>query len=262
MTENFLLHEFRLFAPVRIGPYSGYAHLDTGARHTRIMRSCAGTFEHAGRREMRAAFGAAALPQVRINELIFLERIFQDVLADVLPNQAGGFDVLPFNVLAALGSDLLLRHPLYIDFTDNTLAFVDDNLPDLNILARVKVDFQLGPPLFEIIIGDQPLSGVFDTGAAMSVLNSNSLERLRHALTEAEPLEAEDPTGAKFTVPTFRCSGLQLEDFALGESRFLIIDMSSIEQEVGLHLDLVLGVSSMMGRRWLIDRQRGVIEIM
>lgn len=259
MAERFTLHDLRLFAPVRIGALAGYAHLDTGARYSSILQSSADRFKKIGTRELRAAFGAATVPRVRIEEIAFLGKRFTPVEADVLPDQAGGFDALPFTVIAALGSDVLLRYPLRLDFEQETVAFVSGS--ELTPHVRADADYSFGAPLFAMSLGEQSMTAAFDIGAAMSVLNANSLDRFRSEVTEAEPLEAEDPTGAKMTLPTYVGKSLKIGEYPLGECRFLVIDMAALEQAAGLRADFVLGVSAMSGRTWVLDREHSLIEI-
>ncbi len=259
MAEKFTLHDLRLFAPIRIGALTGYAHLDTGARHSSVRQSYAGPFEKVGTREMRVAFGAATVSRVRIDELAFLGQFFRDIEVDALPDQFGGFDALPFKVLAALGSDMLLRYPLRLDFLTGTIAFADAER--LAPRVAVKADYSFGAPLFQMALGEQPLTAAFDIGAAMSVLNATALSRLQDRVTAAEPLEAEDPTGAKMMLPTYVGNSLKIGEYPLGECRFLVIDMRALEQVAGLRADFVLGVSAMQGRTWALDRERSVIEI-
>lgn len=262
MTETFLLHESRLFAPVRLGQSAGYAHLDTGARHSSILQSYSARFETIGSREMHTAFGSASVPQVRLDEVLFLGKAFPAVPADVMPDQAGGFAALPFKVMLALGSDVLLRDRLYLDFPRRKLRFVDVHPAQVAVQARLAADFRLGPPRFQMALGGQALQAVFDTGAALSVFNQRSLDRFRAEIVEDQPVEAEDPTGAKLTIPTFKCGELTIGDYAFAELQFLAIDMSRIEQEAGLHVDFVLGVNGMLAKRWMLDPQGAAIEMM
>ena len=52
LNETFILNENRLFAPVYVGQTSGYAHLDTGARHSSILQAYSGQFPSVGSREL------------------------------------------------------------------------------------------------------------------------------------------------------------------------------------------------------------------
>jgi hypothetical protein len=94
------------------------------------------------------------------------------------------------------------------------------------------------------------------------VLNQRLLGTLRGELIEAEPLEVDDVTGARHTIPTYRCNRLTIAEHPLGVCQFLVIDVGAIEQLAGRQIDFVLGVNAMMGRGWVVDRQRAFVEML
>lgn len=259
MTETFLLHDFRMFVPVQIGQLSGYANLDTGARHSSILQSYAESFARVGEREIRTAFATAFVPQVRLERLQCLGETFPGLTVDILPNEAGDVAALPFPVIATLGSDVLLTFPLMVDFLANTVGFLKTAPPDEATFVRLPADFHFGPPSFAMHLADQPVQAVWDTGAAMSVLHQKAIARFQDALAEDEPLEAQDPTGSSQQVPTYRCRDLRLGDTRLDPVCFLAIDLSPIEQQTGRPVDIVFGINAMSGRCWIVDRPHAQI---
>ena len=72
MNETFIINENRLFAPVGLRQISGYAHLDTIARHSSILQSHSAQLPNVGSREIRGALGVTSAPQVCLDEIHFL----------------------------------------------------------------------------------------------------------------------------------------------------------------------------------------------
>lgn len=262
MNETFIINENRLFVPLYVGQTSGYAHIDTGAKHSSILQAYSEQFPNTGSRKRLGAFGTASISQVCLDEILFLGQTFHNMSADVQQDSIGGLDTLPFTVIMSLGCDVLLQKPLYLNFERSEIGFLEDSVSETKALVRLDADFSLGLPMFKVSLGDYTLDTGFDTGAALCVLNQRLLSNLQGDLIEDEPLEVDDVTGAKHTIPTYRCNRLTIGEHSLGECQFLVIDVSAIEQEAGRRIDFVFGVNAMMERSWVVNSQRAFIEML
>ena len=252
MGETFIINENRLFAPVRVGQIAGYAYVDTGARYSAILQSYAKELPQTGSREFRGALGKAVAAQVHLDEFSFLGTTYRDVTVDVRPDSTGGLDALPFQVIMAFGCDVLLQKLLHLDFMKSEIGFLEDSRSELEAGVRIEADFSFGQPFFKMALGAQSLDALFDTGAALSVLNQRLLAELKTEIAEDEPLEAEDPTGAKLMIPTFRCRGLHIGDVAFDECQVFVFDLSTVEREANVRVDFVFGINAMMGKGWVL----------
>jgi hypothetical protein len=202
------------------------------------------------------------IPQVRIDEIQFLGQIFRDVPADVQPDPVGGLDSLPFEVTMALGCDVLLHKPLHVNFDTQEIGFLVDDAQQPQAYVRLDADFALGLPVFELSLGHHTLAAGFDTGAALCILNHGLLDSLREELREGEPLEVDDVTGARYTIPTYTSDRLAMGEHPLGACQLLLIDMSAIEQKAGRRLDFVFGVNAMLGHSWVVNRPQGCVDML
>lgn len=261
MTVELIIDEGRLFAPVRLGERSGYAHLDTGARHSSVLQSYAAEYPEVGRREMRAALGGAEVPRARLDEIGFLGQDYQDLVVDVLSDDVGGFAALSFPVLMALGCDVLLRQPLRLDFKAFRAETVNADPARRPRGMSVAAAFEFDLPLFNLHLGEVMLQAIFDTGAGLSVVNPDLLSQAGDLIVQDEPVEVEDPSGARHSLPTVRCTGLRIGGVLLAETRLLALDTSVMEQVTGIRIGLVLGLNAMLGRTWVIDRAGERLEI-
>jgi hypothetical protein len=258
VSETLIIDENRLFAPVRVGQIGGYAHIDTGARRSSVLQSYSGHFPKTGTSKIHGALAAARVSQVCVDEIVFLDEVFRDTVADVQPDSQGDLDAVPFGVTMALGCDVLLKRPLYLSFEQNEIGFLKSDMPAESTL---KADLSLGLPILKVSLGDHVLDAVFDTGAGLSVLNRTLLTQLGEQLTEAEALEVEDAVGTKHKIPTFRCDSLAIGERLLGDCQFLVLDLGAIEQETGQAVDCIFGINAMMGRSWVIDSVGQRIDI-
>lgn len=262
MGETLVINNDRLFAPVGLRQISGYAHIDTGARHSSILQAHSARFPPIGTREVHGALRTISVPQICVDEIHFLDESFRDVVVDVQPDSQGDLDTLPFEVTMALGCDMLLQKPLYLDFVEGEIAFLGNNMLNTMENVRLETNFNLGIPILPVSFHNHVLDAVFDTGGGLSLLNQRLLGMLQTGLTEDEPIEVEDATGAKHTIPTFRCKDLVIGECLLEEFQFLVIDLSAIEQAKHLQIDFVFGLNAMKGKRWIVNRQESFIELM
>ncbi len=261
MSETLIIDENKLFAPVRIAQTDGYAHIDTGARCSSVLQSYSKQFPEIEEREIRGALAAATVTRVSLDEITFLGGTFPNLTADVQPDSQGGLDTLPFPVTMALGCDVLLQKPLYLNFEQGKIAHLQSNLPTKSH-TQLEADFSLGVPIFKVSLGKHMFNALFDTGGGLSVLDQRLLAKFEKELTEDEPVAVEDATGAKHKIPTFKCSSLRIGDQLLEERQFLILDLGAIEQESGRRVDCVFGLNTMVEKSWIIDSARQQIEIL
>ena len=261
MSETLVINEDRLFAPVSLRQIDGYAHIDTGARHSGILQAHSAQFPSVGSREICGALGTTSVLQVCLDEIHFLGESFQGVVVDAQPDTQGDLDTLSFQVTLALGCDVLLQKPLYLNFVESEISYRVNNMLDTTEHLRLETNFSLGIPVFQISFRNHVLDAVFDTGGGLSLLNQRLLGVFQAGLIEDEPIEVEDATGAKHIVPTFRCSNLAIGDYPLEDFQFLLIDLTAVEQEKHLQIDFVFGLNAMKGKRWLVNRQESFIEL-
>jgi hypothetical protein len=259
MVVKMIIDQNRIFAPVVLGKTSGYAHIDTGALHSAVLESFAARFPQIGTREFRGALGKRLAVRVSLDEFSFAGVTFKGISTDVQPDATGGLHRLPFRVILSLGSDVLLQHPLHLDFNKGEIGFLAEDDVRLERGRRIPADFQFGPPLFQAALGIDTLNVVFDTGAGMSVFNQSLLPSLEVGLIKSGPLEVEDPTGAKLVIPTFQFKDLRIGGIDCRGRRFLAIDLSAIEHEAGLSIGFVLGLDFISERNWVIDRRHATI---
>ncbi len=261
MKRAFIFNKNRIFAPVRVGQLDGYAYIDTGTRVSSILQSYAYPYQPVTPRTFEGGFATATVAQVRLNEVYFLGEAFGDLVVDVQPDSVGGLGALPFRVVMALGCDVLLRKPLFLNFMSHEMTYLNDNGAVTDAIVYLETDFSLDLPLFEIMLGCHRLKAVFDTGTAMCLLNRSQFASLHEEACVDEMVKVVDNTGAEYLLSTYKCRSLCLSGWSLGKCQFVLSDLSPLEAKVGLPVDFVFGVNAIKRRCWVMKSQRGFIEI-
>ncbi len=128
--EKFFVYDFQVFAPVRIGQIAGYAFLDTGAASSRIYQSFSSNLSKTGITQLHGALGATQVEQCKVDRVSFLKQDFLDVVAKVQPDEAGGFQTLPFPVVMTVGADILFQKVLYLECAAGRVGFLESVPPE------------------------------------------------------------------------------------------------------------------------------------
>lgn len=143
-----------------------------------------------------------------------------DVVAKVQPDEAGGFQAVPFPVVMTVGADFLFQKVLYLECAAGTVGFVESVLPELEKRGQV-IDLHLEQrfAFFDISLGAHRLNAAFDLGAGYCVLNARCLDALQADLIEQQPEETTDSTGAKAQIPVYKHPALEVNAYCLGGIR-------------------------------------------
>lgn len=253
--ERFIVDNFRMFAPVRVGQILGYAQVDTGANPSFMCQSFSKGLHRIGIGKIKGALRIAAVERCRLPIVTFLGHNFANVLVNIQPDGAGDFQSLPFQVVMTVGVDILYQKPLYLDFGGKQLGFLEMASPRWITDQVVDLRFGSGLAFFTLDLGPHHLSALFDTGAGYSVLNVRCFDRLRAELIELQPEETSDPTGAKTVIPVYKHSYLAINDYPIGEGQFLVIDLTEVENAIGVEVDFIFGFNTMRNYNWIVDKQ-------
>jgi len=254
--EKYLQYDFQVFAPVRIGQMGGYAFLDTGATSSRILQSCAGDLPGRGSADVQGLLGTTRLKQCTLERVTFLGEDFSNVSVRIQPDEAAGFEDLPFSVVMTVGADILFQKALYLECAAGRVGFLDPVPPEWESRGQVvPLRFEKNRAFFSLRLGSRGLSAAFDLGAGYSVLNARCLETLQADLVEEAPEETSDATGAKAWIPVYSHPRLEINGSCLGGTRFLVMDLAAAESALGVAVDFIFGFNAMVGRNWVVDKQ-------
>jgi hypothetical protein len=253
--EKFITYEYQVFAPVRIGEVAGYAFLDTGATSSRIYQSCANHLPKIGATQLQGALGTAQVEQCKLDRVSFLGHDFLDVVAKVQPDEAGGFQALPFPVVMTVGADILFQKVLYLECAAGRVGFLESVPPELEQRGQViSLRFEKRFAFFNISLGAHGLNAAFDVGAGYCVLNARCLETLQADLIEQQQEETTDSTGATSEIPVYKHPRLEVNGQCLGGIRFLVMDLTPVEEALNVAVDFIFGFNAMVNHNWIVDK--------
>ena len=253
--EKFIVCEFQVFAPVRIGQIAGYGFLDTGAASSRIYQSFSSNLVKTGTAQLQGALGTTQVEQCKLDQVSFLGHDFLDVVAKVQPDEAGGFQDLPFPVVMTVGADILFQKVLYLECAAGRVGFLESIPPELEKRGQViDLRFEKSFAFFNIRLGAQGLNAALDVGAGYSVLNARCLDTLQVDLVEQQPEETSDSTGAKAWIPVYKHPALEVNGRCLGGIRFLLMDLTGVENALNVEVDFIFGFNAMVNHNWIVDK--------
>jgi hypothetical protein len=253
--EKFITYEFQVFAPVRIGQIAGYAFLDTGATSSRIYQSFSNNLPKTGTAQLQGVLGTTQIEQCKLDRVNFLGHDFLDVVAKVQPDEAGGFQALPFPVAMTVGADILFQKVLYLECAAGRVGFLESVPPELEKRGQViNLRFEQRFAFFHISLGAHGLNAAFDVGAGYCVLNARCLDALQADLIEQQPEETSDSTGATSQIPVYKHPTLEINGYCLGGIRFLLMDLTAVEKALDVAVDFIFGFNAMVNHDWILDK--------
>lgn len=258
--ESFIIQDFKLFAPVRLGEKDTWAHLDTGASGSMIASREAQKLETIARRVIQGGIGQQEVRQVRLNSMHFLGKRFDDSRAIVFDEETYFGDV-PFPVSMTLGAEILLAAPLVLDFKRLWLGYAEKRLR--GDLASYALDCNSGLPFMDLRYGQRAMRAIFDTGAAYCILNAGHVEELGIHPERVYVLAVRDPAGGQGEMPIYRLENISIGDTELGTCEAFIVSLEPIEQRLGRRIDFVLGANAMLASAlvWVLDREQGRVYV-
>lgn len=258
--DSFIIQDFKFFAPIKLGEKDTFAHSDTGAIGNMLAASESEGLRQIESRVMQGGMGQQEVRQVQIDTLEFLEKSFADQTAVVIDGEAYFGDV-PFPVSMTLGADVLLAHPLILDFKRMWIGYAEKPLKEN--LPRFTMETPSGLPFVKMRFGAQEANTIFDTGAGYSILNANHVEELGVQMEQVYALEVLDPAGGKGEIPIYRVEGLHMGDLELGLCEAFVVSLEPIEERLDKRIDFVLGANTMLGSGWVwvLDKAQNAVLI-
>jgi hypothetical protein len=253
--EKFITYEFQVFAPIRVGLLEGYAFLDTGASSSRIYQSFSDNLSRDGETQLQGALGTSQVQQCKLERVNFLGHDFLDMAVRIQPDEVGGFQSLPFPVVMTVGADILYQKVFHFECAAGRVGFLESVSPELESQSKViDLHFEKRFAFFKVNMGRHVLNAAFDAGAGYCVLNARCLDALRADLVEQSPEETSDSTGAKSLIPVYKHPALEINGYCLGETRFLVMDLTAVEEALDMAVDFIFGFNAMSNHNWIVDK--------
>lgn len=257
----FTLHGAHIYAPVKLNGKNSHAFLDTGGRGCRISSAFADNLEISGETLSKSALGEQVTQLTEVSSIEFLGHRSENVRVDVAEGMSWQADHIPFDVSLSLGSTVLLAQPLMIDYCQTIIGFLATDPPEN--AQRLRGKFVHGLPIIEAEWNGQKIHAVFDTGAGMSVINAAKTNIFDLSVAPVWATQLGDAAGGSQQIDIYRCTQLAIAGNNVGESDYVCIDLTMVEQALEHPVDLILGTNTLLQHRrvWLFDKAQESIQM-
>ena len=152
-----------------------------------------------------------------------------------------------------IGMDLLKDHRCHFLFSQSTLI-IDPAVSPISrkAIRPLTMDNRFHPYL-ELMLGEARGSATWDTGAGVTVVDTSLIDQHPGNFQELDPSQGTDSTGETRETPMFRMHGLQLSGQPFPPHAVAAVDLSHINRNIDIAMDMILGYTSLRLADWYFD---------
>lgn len=220
---------------------------DTGAARSAIMKD-----EFSLQFSSSEKDGGSGVFKASDNDLITIPslQIGSLVRENLLIGRMGGDANAHFNLV---GMDFwqYFRCEFYFD---QKLVVVDQPMPDLpdGVLHDLQTD-KAFHPYIDLQFDNSTAKGVWDTGASITVVDSNFVEKHPQLFTPDGTSQGTDSTGTTFATPMYRMHDFTIKGRPFPDVRVASVDFSHLNAKIDIPMDVVIGYNILSEAHWLFD---------
>lgn len=166
-----------------------------------------------------------------------------------------------FTITRVTDKNPVLRNLLGMDFLkDNSYHFLFDEARvevDPDEVAYPFLDLFLGKrfhPYVDVQLGDDIYKAVWDTGAGITVVNLDLIDKHPALFQEAGWSQGIDSGGAIVETPMYTMAAVTIGSYVFPPHRIAGVNLSGLNPEVPMNL--ILGYSTLCKANWLFDFPR------
>jgi hypothetical protein len=227
--------------------------LDTGAARTSlVVDDYTSSFESVEKSASSGVFASSSddvitVPRLQVGPI--LRQNFAVVQA---------FETTP-NMRNLIGMDVLKDHRCHFQFNDSRVLIDPDD----------EIDFPMHPllmdkkfhPYVDVQFGGVTAKAVWDTGAGITIVDMNFLQRHPELFERAGESSGTDSKGATQVTPMFTVAEPMIGGVMFSRHRVAAVDLSQVNATLEIPMDFILGYSTLRQANWLFDfprRQWGI----
>jgi hypothetical protein len=144
------------------------------------------------------------------------------------------------------------------------LFLFDENrlLVDSSGLSRAIANFQeltyddRFHPYVDVGLGTLKAKALWDTGAGITVVDTNIIDKHPALFEEAGRSYGTDSTGFKMETPMFIMAATMIGGHLFPPHKVAGVDLSQVNSTIDIPMDLILGYSTLSKANWLFDFPR------
>jgi len=243
-----------VFVDGKMGSHTYRFLLDTGAARSSIrLDDYTSTFASLGKNSSSGVFTSMS------DDLITVPRI-----------QVGPIFRQNFTLTRAAGSgsrnligmDLLKDFCCHFFFDEHRVSVDADDAPEVAYRFEPLLLDQKFHPYVEVLFGTIQAKAVWDTGASITVVDINLINRLPDFFEEVGYSTGTDAAGTQVETPMFIMSGAVIGSHPFLPHKVAAVDLSPVNSTLEVPMDLILGYNTLSQANWLFDfpRQRWTIS--
>ncbi|MCC6804670.1 MAG: aspartyl protease family protein [Anaerolineae bacterium] len=234
----------------RVGGRAYRFLLDTGAARTNLLwDDYTAAFERSGTNASSGVFAPAT------DDLITVPSIEVGSIARRDFTVARSADRQP-GVRNLIGMDLLKDYRLHFLFDRNRVLVNPEDAGETGYRWQdVRFDSRFHPYV-DVSLGAAVARAVWDTGASITVVDTNFIERHPAYFQAAGQSTGTDSTGAQVETPMFVMAATVIGGCAFPPRRVAGVDLSPVNGSLEIPMDLILGYSTIYKANWLFDFPR------
>jgi predicted aspartyl protease len=154
-----------------------------------------------------------------------------------------------------IGMDLLKDLRCHFRF-DERRVIVDEDGEENNAAFEDLFLDQRAHPYVPVQLGDVSASAVWDTGASMTVVDTNFIARTPGFFPAAGTSTGTDVTGAQQETPMYMMAAATIGGHTFPTQRVAAVDLSRVNATLERPMDLIVGYNLYSGAHWLFDFPR------
>jgi hypothetical protein len=243
----------QLFLPyvsIEVDGVSTEALLDSGAPRTQVVDRPGLVIGDEVSPESAGAFGSRdrGRPTTEVSCRLGGRNV-GTVVATVVPANRSGRGAL-------VGQDVLARFRCEYRLADALLVLNPERLPpgDHGVVLGMRQHVYLDAGWNEATIGG---SGVFDTGASITVVDRGFADRHSELFRLGGTRSGTDATGQTADVPIAVMKGPRLLGVEFADALVALVDLSAANKDLDRRMDLILGWTVIGQANWIIDHATG-----
>lgn len=160
-----------------------------------------------------------------------------------------------------LGMDILGNRPVFFSYKGNEIILDVDDVPKIKQFENIYPDPKGLQPYIPIKCGDHVLNALWDTGAGITIVDTNFIERNQDLFELVGESEGTDSTGEKMTTPNYKIKSLVIGGFSFAPHEVAAVDLFHVSSKSQNPISIGLGFSTIKQADWYFDFSKNLWAI-
>lgn len=155
-----------------------------------------------------------------------------------------------------IGMELLKELRCHFRFDERRVVVDEDGVEEDGAAFEELFLDQRAHPYVPVQLGDVTASAVWDTGASITVVDTNFVARTPGFFPAAGQSTGTDSTGAQQETPMYVMAAATIGGYTFPTQRVAAVDLARVNATLERPMDLIVGYNAYSKARWLFDFPR------